>query len=87
MTKQQLIEKVSNNPKFEDLTILHNMGAMNNREAVGFKLNRKNSLTYFWFDILGDEAFFSHSYSQRTGKKSYSYKSCRNLLWEIGYFG
>jgi hypothetical protein len=86
MNKQQLLQNVANNAKFDDLTIYET-----ERETlIGFKLNRKNSYKYVWFRVIkGDEdenVFFNKTYSQNTGKSSYSYKSVRETLWAIGYF-
>ena len=87
MTKQQLLQKVSNSAKFDDLTTCET-----NRETfIGFKLKRRNSYKYLWFKVIkgadNEDIFFSHTYSQNTGKTSYSYKSAREILWQIGYFG
>ena len=86
MTKQDLIQNVANNAKFTDFQVRE---TRKQYHEVGFKLSRKNSYVYFWFHVWNDDdaVFFSHSYSQKTGKMSYSYKKVRNLLWSIGYFG
>ena len=86
MKKQELLQNVANNAKFDDLTIYET-----ERETlIGFKLNRKNSYKYVWFKVIkGDDeetAFFDKTYSQNTGKSSNSYKSVRETLWAIGYF-
>jgi len=41
---------------------------------IGFRLNREDSWTYYWFEKVGDTWFFDHSYSQNTGETK---RSCR----------
>jgi hypothetical protein len=84
MTKQQLIENVSNNAKFSSFEVYK---TDNGYDEIGFRFSRKNSYTFFWFKAYDDLVCFSHSYSQTTGKTCYNYKKVRNLLWSIGYFG
>ena len=87
MTKQQLLQKVSNSAKFDDLTIYET----NYETLIGFKLNRKNSYNYIWFKVIkGDEdenVFFEKTYNRNTGKSSNSHKQVSEILWQIGYFG
>lgn len=84
-TYLNFIKNIENNPKFTDFQYkIDNLGM----GKFGFKLARKNSYVYFWFHVYADSdcIMFWHSYSQNTGKSSYSYKKVRSILWENGYF-
>jgi hypothetical protein len=55
-------------------------------KEIGFRLNRENSFTFYWFNVIGEDVFFSHKYSQNTGKQFKSFRSAWGVLEKIGYF-
>lgn len=52
----------------------------------GFKLNRERSHTFYNFEVIGEDVFFSHAYSQITGKVSRSRMKAYNILTDINYY-
>jgi hypothetical protein len=78
MTTQELVLKIKDSNKFSNISI--------SEKEIGFRLNRQNSFTFYWFGVIGNECYFSHKYSQNTGKSTRSLRSAWNVLHEIGYF-
>jgi len=82
----EIIRNIENSPKFDSFQYKIDSFGIG---QFGFKLARRGSYTYYWFRVYADTGMlmFWHSYSQNTGKTSYSYKKASNILWKIGYYG
>ena len=83
----ELEKSVKSNPKF---TGIHWSDFNDGKKMFGFKLNRKNSHTYYNFIAWGEdnnaEVFFHHAYSPKYGKSNRSFSNAWNVLKQIeGY--
>ena len=47
---------------------------------IGIKLN--NQFVFHWFDVLGDNVYYTKSYSQSTGKTNKYFKTVYNKFYQ-----